>query len=136
MGIQSKGDNTMPLNVRYGTTLPIAIGLMAGSQLLLALTSSNQNLRPVQFIIAGLGILLAVLLNLKPYFTVDEKTLTLYGAFGLFNRKFQYDSLMELKVDGTRLTYMKDGQWQAISVAKGLANAQDWATLEKLLVRA
>jgi hypothetical protein len=124
----------MPLKVRYGLLLPLALGFMGASQLFLAWSMSLNGRNVTINLIVGIGGLgLALLVNRAPYFIVDTQALTLNGVGGFLSRKYNYISLADLRLENNRLSYYDGTQWKKLSVSKSIANGDDWKALEALL---
>lgn len=124
----------MPLKVRYGLLLPLALGFMGASQLFLAWSQSLNGRNVTINIIVGIfGLGLALAINIAPYFVVEEKVLTLKGAGGFLSRPYRYNSLADLRLEDGKLSYYDGSQWKKLSVSKSIANGEDWKALEALI---
>ena len=124
----------MPLRVRYGSLLPLALGFMGASQLFLAWSRSVSGRdATIQFIIGVLGLGLAFMMNKAPYFIVDNTSLKVNGLGGFLSRTYRYGTLVDLQLDGDQLRYREGEQWKKLPISKSISKAEDWGALVTLL---
>lgn len=78
-----------------------------------------------------LGILFGVLLLSRPYFELNQNSLVLFAILGPAKTIYPIQSHQDIKVENNKVSILKDGQSQPISISAWMVDKNDWQAFLK-----